>query len=188
MSPALYHLAGWPGTGKRTVGLALAGLTGARLIDNHLMADPIFQAVGADGLSPLPDGTRPLVLKVWAATLEAVRDLAPRHLSHIFTSHLGERPAGQEHEIVAQLREVARVRGARYVPVWLSCDAAELLRRVAQPDRAAKLKLRDPELLAKMLQAERLLAAPPEALSLDVTTLDPGEAARQIVAFAGVPA
>lgn len=188
MSPVLYHLVGWPGAGKRTIGTALAQQSGARLMDNHLMADPIFQAVGADGLTPLPEGTRPLVLKVWAAALEAVRDLAPPNLSHIFTSHLGERPVGQEHEIVTQLREAAQARGARYVPVWLSCNDTELSRRVAQPDRADKLKLRDPDLLSQMLQTERLLAAPPDALLLDVTALDPQEAARQIAAFARVPA
>ena len=54
-------LIGFAGTGKYTIGLELAGRTGARLIDNHLVNNPVFTVMNPDGLSSLPDG-------VWAKT------------------------------------------------------------------------------------------------------------------------
>lgn len=35
-----YHINGWPGTGKRTIGKLVAGRIGGRLLDNHVMLNP----------------------------------------------------------------------------------------------------------------------------------------------------
>lgn len=49
-------LIGFAGTGKYTIGRELCELTGAKLIDNHLINNPIFKTVDADGIKPLPPG------------------------------------------------------------------------------------------------------------------------------------
>ncbi|MEQ4204019.1 hypothetical protein [Actinopolymorpha sp. B9G3] len=49
------YLVGPPASGKLTIGLELSAMTGAALIDNHLINDPIFLAYGADGRTPLPE-------------------------------------------------------------------------------------------------------------------------------------
>ncbi|CAM3250061.1 hypothetical protein DEDE109153_07325 [Deinococcus deserti] len=54
MCPVVYHLIGAPGSEKRTVGLKLAELTGAVLLDNHLFRDAVYKPYGADGLRPSP--------------------------------------------------------------------------------------------------------------------------------------
>ena len=175
----VYYLIGWPGSGKRTVGLALAALTGARLLDNHLINDPIFQAVGATGVGPLPEGTWPLVARVEAAVLEAVL-LAPPELSFIFTNVLVQRPG--ELETFESRRRLAAARKARFVPVWLLCNEAELRRRMPLADRRARLKLRDEAGLTRMLELHgALLPPPPGALILHTDQRSPEETAQQIV-------
>ncbi|WP_293911731.1 hypothetical protein [Deinococcus sp.] len=176
----VYYLIGWPGSGKRTVGLALAALTGARLLDNHLINDPIFQAVGATGVGPLPEGTWPLVGRVEAAVLEAVM-LAPPELSFIFTNVLVQRPG--ELDTFESRRRLADARNARFVPVWLLCSEPELRRRIPLDDRRARLKMRDEAGLTRMLeQYGALLSPPPDALMLHTDHWSPEETARQIVA------
>ena len=41
MEPTIFHLLGSPGVGKYTIGKALAEATGARLVDNHSIANVI---------------------------------------------------------------------------------------------------------------------------------------------------
>lgn len=176
----IYYLVGWPGSGKRTVGLALAKLTGARLIDNHLINDPVFQAVGANGVGTLPEGTWPLVARVQSAVLEAVEQVAPPNLSFIFTNVLVNQTG--ELEAVEARRRIARARGAQFVPVWLECNLPELRRRIPLDDRRARLKMRDPNGLDDMIERYGGLLPPPQdALILPTDLLSPAEAAREIV-------
>ena len=45
-------LIGFAGTGKYTIGRELCERTGAKLIDNHLINNPIFKVTNADGVTP----------------------------------------------------------------------------------------------------------------------------------------
>lgn len=176
----IYYLVGWPGSGKRTVGLALAEQTGARLLDNHLINDPVFQAVGASGVGQLPDGTWPLVARVESAVLEAVEHLAPPNLSFIFTNVLVNQTG--ELETFETRRRIARARGAQFVPVWLECNLPELRRRIPHDDRRARLKMRDPDGLDDMIARHGgLLPPPPDALILQTDILGPAEAVSEIM-------
>jgi hypothetical protein len=177
MRPKVYHLVGPPGIGKRTIGVHLAELTGAVLLDNHLFRDAVYKPYGADGLRPIPPEVQALGTQVWALGLQAAR-LAPRDVSHIFTAYL---PALDSAVLSWQrVRDLATDRDADYVPVWLSCEAGELTRRVTMPERAERAKLRDPERLQRLLAENGSLPPPPGALHLDTTTLSPAVAARAI--------
>jgi len=46
-------LIGFAGTGKFTIGRELCERTGAKLIDNHLINNPVFKVLNADGITPL---------------------------------------------------------------------------------------------------------------------------------------
>lgn len=177
--PTITYLVGPPASGKRTVGTALSALTGAMLVDNHRMNDPIFTAYGADGVTPLPDWIWELTRRVYDATLEAATR-APAAVSHIFTNHLGDNR--REARYVARLRAIAEARDALFLPVWLTCPEDELLRRVSLPSRAEPRKLRDPDRLRELVRREGVLPAPPDALVLDTSTMPPEEAARRIAA------
>ncbi|MGI8919344.1 MAG: hypothetical protein ACR2H6_12160 [Pyrinomonadaceae bacterium] len=46
-------LIGFAGTGKYTIGRELCELTGAKLIDSHLINNPVFKVVNPDGITRL---------------------------------------------------------------------------------------------------------------------------------------
>nr|WP_174257355.1 AAA family ATPase [Phytoactinopolyspora alkaliphila] len=171
-------MVGPPAVGKHTIGSELADLTGAALIDNHLVNDPIFRAYGADGRTPLPDWVWELVERVREATMTAVTDARPE-VSHIFTNYLSSEP--EDEQFVQMLRDTAAGRGAQFVPVWLTCPEDELVRRVALPGRAERHKLRDADALRTILRTQGVLPAPPDALVLDTSAIPSPEAAQRIV-------
>lgn len=181
--PSIVYLVGSPASGKRTVGQALSDLTGAALIDNHLINDPIFKAYGADGVTPLPKWVGDFVHQVRDATMATAARAVPT-LSHIFTNYLSGDPA--EGRYVTQMRELATRRGAQFVPVWLTCPEDELLRRVVLPNRAVRQKMQDPEGLKRLLHTDGVLPAPSDALVLDTSTMEPDESAERIRDHAGM--
>ncbi|GAA5513353.1 hypothetical protein Dcar01_02086 [Deinococcus carri] len=182
MAPTVYSLVGPPGSGKRTIGKHLARLTGAALLDNHLSNDPVFSAFGLDGVKPVPAEAWPFVRRIRRVLYEAAQ-AAPWHVSHIFTSYLADLPG--EAQAVQHLRDLASVRGAAFVPVWLTCDTGELARRMTLPERAERLKLRDPEQLRTLLRESGNLPPPPDAIRIDTSALAPADAALLIAAHAG---
>ncbi|GAB3588747.1 AAA family ATPase [Calidifontibacter terrae] len=177
--PVLYYLVGPPAVGKLTIGSLLRERTGAALIDNHLINDPVFVPMGVDRTTDI-SVTDALRKRVHEVVLEAAQ-AAPAHVSHIFTNWLPDEPSNAQ--LVQTLANLARVRGAQFLPIWLTCDERELLRRVTSADRGARAKLRDPAVLRELLKRPGL-PAPADALQLDTTDLTPAESADRIVAFA----
>ena len=177
----LYYLVGPPGSGKRTVGKALSALMGAALLDNHLANDPIFLAAGVRGDSQIPAHIWELCFAVSQA-IRAATLHAPRAQAHIFTNYLANNTG--ERDSVEHLRDLAEKRGAAFVPVWLICPLSELERRMLLPERAEKLKLRDPLQLRELLEKAGTLPPPSDALVLDTSIVQPTQAARQIAEFA----
>lgn len=174
----LTYLVGPPASGKRTVGRELAALTGAALIDNHLINDPVLTAYGADGRTPLPDWVWELVQQIREATLTAISRAAPT-VSHILTNHLGADPSDER--FLRRIRGLAEQRRARFLPVWLDCPADELARRVVLPDRLERQKMRDPDDLRRLLRENGVQPAPEDALVLDTSTISATDAARRIM-------
>lgn len=179
MRPFVFHLAGPPGSGKRTVGEHLARQTGAVLLDNHLFRDAVYRPYGAQPISP---EVQELGSQVWALGLQAAR-LAPRDVSQIFTAYHPNRDSGRTS--AERIRAVAVDRDAIYVPVWLKCDVDELARRMTLPERRERAKLRDPIALRENLAALGTLPPPPGAIVLDTARLAPADAALLIAAHAG---
>ena len=174
-------LIGFAGTGKYTIGRELCELTGAKLIDNHLINNPIFKVVNADGIKPLPDGIWDKVKRVREIVYEAIRELSPPELSFVFTIELFESSAGDQQAFV-DLEQLAASRGALFVPVRLLCDVEELCRRVADPARVAMIKSISPE-LARRKSAEQtvLTSNHPHTLTIDVTQESPRACANAIL-------
>ena len=179
----IFHLIGPPGVGKYTIGTALAGVTGARLVDNHSVANVIFNVIAPDGVTPLPRGIWSRVGQVRAAVLDAVLNLAPPDLSFVFTNYMrGE----DENEYAAflELVAVAEARRSVFVPVILSCETRELVTRIVRPDRRARMKLVDPIEGARMNEGPPFRTDHPNALLMDVSRTAPGEAVAKIAAWA----
>ncbi|WP_425270264.1 AAA family ATPase [Flexivirga meconopsidis] len=175
----IVQLVGPPACGKRTIGALVAERLGAQLIDNHLINDPVFTALGANGFGDLPPAAFGYARRVRDIVNEAVTE-APASVRHVFTNWLID--TEDDRRSAADLRQIARARGASFHPVWLTCDPAEIHRRIDHPDRRSRNKLRDPAKVADAL-SKQALPAPDDALRLDTTTLPAADAADRIVAW-----
>ncbi len=166
-------LIGFAGTGKYTIGRELCERTGARLIDNHLINNPIFKVVNADGVTPLPAKVWDRVKEVRAAVYEAIRELSPPGMGFVFTMELREGNP-EDHKAFWDLERLATARQSRFVPIQLICGVEELCRRVADPARVALLKEISPELARKKSAEDAVLNVPhPNLRTLDVTKRSP---------------
>lgn len=162
-------LIGFAGTGKYTIGRELCERTGARLIHNHLINNPIFSVVNADGVTPLPAGIWDRVKEIREVVYQAIRELSPPEMSFVITTEL-RKSNPLDHLAFQNLAELAAARQSRFVPIRLICGVEELCRRVADPGRIAMLKSISPELARKKSLEDEVLNVPhPNLRTLDVT-------------------
>jgi hypothetical protein len=182
--PAVYQLLGFPGTGKYTVARAMVEQLGARgepaaLLDNHSTANLIWSFVpterrfDADVMAKLAE----LRNVLWDAAAELT---SPAH-SLLFTNYL--RP-GTPATVLDRHRELAQQLGRPLVAVVLHCDPEEVLRRIPNPDRAARMKLVDPDRAREILSSTLTLPSWPELVDVDITGLSRTEAAARVIALA----
>ncbi|ULH16515.1 hypothetical protein MF271_08045 [Deinococcus sp. KNUC1210] len=188
MTGPLLYLLGWPGVGKLTVAKELARRTGWRVVDNHFIADPVFHVIGADGSTPLPEGTRQLIGQVGDAIYEAMTRLAPAHLGFVLTKVLMETPEDRDNS--SRVEGIAQQRGAVFLPVLLTCDEPGLRARVTSPGRAERLKPRTEAVLDRYFaQYTQLIPEHPHLLTIDTTELHPPQTAELILShLASLPA
>lgn len=162
-------LIGFAGTGKYTIGRELCERTGARLIHNHLINNPIFSVLNVDGVTQLPAGVWNRVKEIRATVYQAIRELSPPEMSFVITTELRESNP-LDHLAFQDLAELALARQSRFVPIRLICGVEELCRRVADPGRVAMLKSISPELARKKSVEDEVLNVPhPNLRTLDVT-------------------
>ena len=184
MAPVIFQLIGTPAAGKYTIGKRVAELTGARFIDNHSIANVIFNAIAPDGVTPLPATIWPRVGQVRAAVLDTIRHVAPPELSYVFTNYL---QGGSATELAAfeDMVQLAADRQSLFVPVLLRCQTNELMQRAANESRVERMKLIDPILIAHMNDEIPLFETDhPNSLLFDTTSRPPAESARIIVEWA----
>lgn len=185
-SPAIVHLIGFPGVGKYTIAKAiaqLASLAGERyvVVDNHHTSNVVFAVLDVDGVRSLPPRVWELVADVREAVLRTVEELSPVEWSFIFTNVLTElHPA--DAKVPDRVARTAARRNSLYVPIRLTCETDELIRRVPNADRQERLKWIDPDGVRAFVSATQLLPLHPYSpLEIDVTTLSPMAAAQRIL-------
>jgi hypothetical protein len=174
-------LMGFAGTGKYTIGRGLSELTGAKLVDNHLINNPIFTVVDADGVHQLPAPVWDKVKQIRRLVYDSIREFSPPNLSFIFTMELRQNnPA--DHFSFVELKKLARARGSLFVPFRLVCDVEELCRRVVSPERAERLKEISPE-RARKKSAEDMVLNPihPNLRTIDLTDKSPNGGIASII-------
>jgi hypothetical protein len=178
-------LLGYAGSGKLTIARALAPAIGALVVDNHWINNPIFGLLGTDGVTPLDRGVWHEVDRVRAAVMETIAAYSPPDMSFVFTYCAFEEDPG-DHRSYALMRSTAERRGALFVPVRLLCSEAELVRRVAMPDRKERLKSVNPEEAIEERRTRTILdPRHPNQLTLDVSELTAAAAADAIERHVG---
>jgi hypothetical protein len=130
-----------PGCREYTVGREIAGLTGARLVDNQLINYPVFSIIGYDGTDafPFPREAWRHIEVIHKTILAVIRDCSPPDASFVFTNVLDANAPG-DREWFRRIERLAQHRQAAFFPIWLTCDAETLRRRKDAPERKARLK------------------------------------------------
>jgi hypothetical protein len=76
----IIYLIGIPAVGKYTVAREIGRMTGAKVVDNHLINTPVFSVIGYDGTStfPFPQGAWVHIGTIQRAVFAVIRDCCPR--------------------------------------------------------------------------------------------------------------
>src|SRR4051794_20620733 len=129
----IIYLIGIPAVGKYTTAAAIVRRTRAKLVDNHLINNPIFSVAHIDGTDryPFPREGWKYTGRIRRVVLSFIRDLGRPDDSYIFTNVMG----WDEIRPLRQIERLAKARKALFIPVWLTCSAKELRKRKATPQR-----------------------------------------------------
>lgn len=162
---------GPPAAGKFTIAKALSEKTGLPLFHNHLIVD----SVGAVFPFGTPNFVR-LREKFWLETIEAA---VAEDRSLIFT-YQPENSVSPD--FPHRVKDLVQDRGNTITFIRLELSREGQLTRIANSDRGAFGKLRDPDLLAANFeQFENCVSAMPNPqLTIDTATVSAGEAATEI--------
>jgi chloramphenicol 3-O-phosphotransferase len=173
----LLFLHGAPAAGKLTVAKALLELVPGRLMDNHAAIDlalTIFD-FGAPGFWELVHDVR----------RSAMNAAAEHRVPLLVTTFCYAEP--EDREQFGQIEAIVQRDGGELLPVFLHCSREEALRRVGNPDRAARRKLTSGEQLIRDLDRYDLTAVPrPDCLRLDTGVNAADVTAQKIVEHFGL--
>ena len=149
------------------------------LVDNQLINIPLLTLFKWDGKFLLPPEIWDRVGPIRDAVLGTIEDLAPKSNSYVFTNVLGDDADGVAQ--YSRIRSLAERRGSLFLSVMLSCEVDEQVRRIAAPDRIARLKGSDPEGYRRDRDNSKLFQPPGgEVVQIDTTTVGARENAGTI--------
>ncbi|MBW2292032.1 MAG: shikimate kinase [Deltaproteobacteria bacterium] len=159
--------------GKLTVASEFAALSGMRLFHNHLTVDLVAALFDF--------GSEPFVRLRESIWLDAIREASEQGQSLVFTFNpeVTVQPAFPD-----RVSATVRASGGEVVFVELTCSEAEIERRIENESRAKFGKLRSLPRYRELRDAGAFVypALPEAALVLDTGSLDPRDAAAQILA------
>ncbi len=173
----LIHLNGMPGVRKLTVAQILSDRLSTHLIDNHSIINAAYvpgHAHGSDGYFRTLQALNTLLYK------ELTRPDAPKDL--IFTNALANEYS-EDRERYQAVFNLAQQRSDDFMPVLLSCDLDENLRRVVSPDRRLKQKLTKPDILKTTHEKYPIIHPDdhPNQIRIDTTHNTPDQTAQIIL-------
>jgi len=178
----IIHLNGFPGTGKYTVAKEIVKQADVRLVDNHLINNPVFSLMRLDGKTEIPESAWVNIRVIRQAVLDTMARISPAEYNFVMTNVLFDDDPG-DHDIMARVMDIVRQRQSIFVPVKLVIsDVAEHVKRITDPARETRMKETDPDAPARYAQSTLLKTDHPNLLVLDVTALPPAESARAILA------
>jgi hypothetical protein len=169
-SPVILYLIGLAGTGKLTIAQALKPM-GFKIIDNHLINDPIFRTLQLDGNTPIPQAAWDAVEQIRNIVLKFIANESKQ--SFIFTNELLEGCIADANTY-NRVKRTAKQMGAIFIPVRLLISQEERNRRIVSEERRYHCKK---VTVDRRKSIEVLFLKHPNLLNFDVTTLTAQEAA-----------
>lgn len=176
----IIYLIGYPGTGKYTVAKEIAKHASFKLVDNHLINQPVFSLIRQDGKTPLPPSVWINCKSIWRIVFDTMLNIAPPENNYVLTNYLCSDESDSTWYI--EVEKMAADKSALFVPVLLTCAPEEMTRRVVAPERKEQLKLTCPERLLHYVKLKPLLKiSHPNLLTLDITDISPENASQAIL-------
>ena len=184
MRNTMIYLIGFAGTGKFTIAKEICKSTEARLVDNHLINNPIFSLIRIDGKTPFPESVWEKTWAIRHIVLDAIKNISPQDFSFIFTNELVD-GYEDDRKLYAEVLELAAARNSTLVPVRLLIDENELCRRIVSENRNERLKDTNSENARNKHRTNQLISiSHKNLLDLDVTNLSATKAAEEIIRHA----
>ncbi|KAH7196388.1 uncharacterized protein B0J16DRAFT_325905 [Fusarium flagelliforme] len=180
MTLPIIHINGYPGMGKLTIARKLVELLSpynGRLVHNHLLIDPVGAILPRS--SPDYQPARHAVRSVIFDALAVSQDTADSVF--VFTDFQSNDEIGRG--VIAEYRNMTARRGCTFVPVTVTCNEEENLRRLASIERVVHGKLTDATVVAHLRENAVVHQWPKEDpchMELDITKLNADEAAHAI--------
>lgn len=182
MENTIIYLIGFAGTGKYTIAQELCREEDIKLVDNHLINNPVFSVVGADGKTPLPNAVWDNTWKIRRIVLDSIRDISPGDFSFVFTNCLYH-SCSDDYKLFQEIVELSATRDATFVPVRLLISEDELVERRTSAQRKARMKDISAENARREYNETRLIDIEhTNLLDLDVTDIPASDAAKRILA------
>ena len=179
--PSIIYLLGPLAVGKFTVAKAIAEINGAVVVDNQLINLPIFSLLTGWPDAEVTEGMWKEIDFVRDAVFRTIEEVAPRSVSYVLTNALEEEP--EAYVLYERVKRIAASRGSLFLPVVLTCDREEQLRRIPDPSRTQRLKTDNRDRAKEYLESTTFF--PPgeiDLLTIDTTTMSPGRAADLVLA------
>lgn len=186
-------LTGIAGTGKKTIGQAISNINPAfKLLHHHDYLDPILKILDSNPPNSNPDSIWwslddkgwDALKKARKAAFDTIAYAAPKNSSFVITYELLNNNIYHQ-AIFDEIKEIATVRNALFIPVRLTCELNELIKRLTNPERKKYYKTQDTELIRKRFSTDSVLQSNlKNELTLDISKLNPEESAKKILVWA----
>lgn len=184
ISNCMIYLIGFAGVGKFTIAKEITSLSNFKLVDNHLINNPIFSVIGTDGKTPLPESVWEKTNIIRETVFNTIQTISPSHFNFVLTNELIEGRKG-DIEIYQKVLALAKKRGSLFFPVRLICSENELCKRVVADDRKLRFKEIDADAALQKTRLSNVLNCDhPNTYTLDVTELAAFQAAKIILEMA----
>lgn len=173
------YLIGFAGVGKFTIAKELSK-NGYKIIDNHLINNPILSLLELDGITPIKESAWTAIREIRSVILDFISH--DRKSNFIFTNELLEE--NHDHAIYNQIKKTTEERGSLFIPVKLIITREdEHKKRIQNPQRRERLK--ECHWPIERLEKGLIDISHQNLMTLDVTDLSPMQAAEQIIIFVG---
>ncbi len=171
----IIYLSGKPGFGKYTIAKALASKYGFIICDNQLINNPIFELLQYDGYTSIPEFAWDSIARIRTEIIKFLTKIPEN--SYVLTNNLYE--SERDRNLYEQVKYMAEARDSLFIPVRLSLNQQEHLKRGTQPERRIRWKSIDPQDV--YIEAPLLSISHPHFLELEVSNLSAEDAADEIM-------
>ena len=179
MENTFIYLTGFPGTGKYTIAKEICSVTNMRLVDNHLINNPVFSLIETEGRK-LPERVWRNIGHIWDVVFDTIHNLSPPKAGFVLTNSLYDDET--DRAWYAKVLKNVEQRQGLFIPVKLTIGEDALLARRDTPERRQRLKCTNKDNALNDLRARRTLPfVHPNTVQLDVSDLTAEQAAKIIL-------